>query len=211
LPALTAFRPNRIDNVGHLTGEDLRSPLVVATKEKSFQNGRSELSRSVKVFALIAQEMHHTKLQFFVVDNTGPQGSRHILHWDRKFAYVKFRGANFTQVRKPVLQQFGLKLFCDPFADSILQKRNLSCRGGQYDFESLACEQSIAQRFPGANHFSGKDVRDPSVSKGKLVVVVRGVQKPLRAPGQVRFIEQEARPQACQTAEGGRGRLSQHE
>ena len=53
LPALTAFRPNLVDNVGQLPAEHLRSSFGVATKKERFQKGRSEFSRWVKVKILV--------------------------------------------------------------------------------------------------------------------------------------------------------------
>src|ERR1017187_4189126 len=36
LPALTAFLPNLVDDVGQLTREHLRSPVVMATEKETF-------------------------------------------------------------------------------------------------------------------------------------------------------------------------------
>jgi hypothetical protein len=74
LPTLTALRPHRVDDVGQLTAEHLRSPPGVARKQQTLQNDRSELSRGVNadILVALAQELNDAELQVFVVGNTGP-------------------------------------------------------------------------------------------------------------------------------------------
>ena len=120
LPALTAFCPNRIDDVGQLPAEDLRSPVAMATRQETFQNDRCKLSRGVKTKVPVAlvQKLDETDLQIFVVGNTATQRPRHVLHRGCQFAHIDFGGTNCTEVCQPILQQFGLKLIRKPFTDT---------------------------------------------------------------------------------------------